>query len=184
MCQAQPKPRYPRDWLLASKEQRAGAASGHLQDFLAHVDNSEPVPELGEAIQLGVALLQGHLLFAGQLPAEVLHQLALQRHRRTHSQRHCREQDRQESPTVPSPPEPHPTPFPKGEGALIGATSMGVFGLHACTSPLLVYLDPTSPLPGLTIQTPCPVHPFHLRAHKLVLKFFSTPKMYGMFLSI
>lgn len=58
-----------------------GATSGHLQDFLAHVDDPEPVPELGEAVQLGVALLQGHLLFAGQLPAEVFHQLALRRHR-------------------------------------------------------------------------------------------------------
>lgn len=37
--------------------------------------------ELGEAIQLSVAFLQGHLLLAGQLSAEVLHQLALQRQR-------------------------------------------------------------------------------------------------------
>lgn len=127
MCQAQPKPRYPMDWLLASKEQRAGATSGHLQDFLAHVDNSEPVPELGEAVQLGVAFLQGHLLFAGQLPAEVLHQLALQRHRRTRL-RGTASRKTEESPTVPSPPEPHPTPYAKGGGTRTEATSWGPLG--------------------------------------------------------
>lgn len=66
-------------WPVRGREQ--GAISGHLQDFLAHIDDPEPVPELGEAVQLGVALLKGHLLFAGQLTAEVLHQLALWRHR-------------------------------------------------------------------------------------------------------
>lgn len=73
------------------------AAPGHLQDFLAHIHDPEPVPELGEAIQLGVAFLQGHLLFAGQLTAEVLHQLALQRQRRTKTcSEHCHKEQRQE----------------------------------------------------------------------------------------
>lgn len=158
MCQAQPKPRYPRDWLLASREQRAGAAAGHLQDFLAHVDNSEPVPELGEAVQLGVAFLQGHLLFAGQLPAEVLHQLALQRHRRTRLRGTAARRTGKNLPTVPSPPEPIQLHTLKERGHALGPLPWGAFGLHACTSPLLVSLDPTSPLPGLTLQTPCPVH--------------------------
>lgn len=87
--------------------QGAGVASGHLQDFLPHVDDPEPVPELGEAIQLGVAFLQGHLLFAGQLPAEVFHQLALRRHReqRTHLRAMATTGRRA------SPPQHHPTPY-------------------------------------------------------------------------
>lgn len=50
----------------------------YLHHLLANVDDAEPMQELGEALQLGVALLQGHLPLAGQLPAEVLDQLALE----------------------------------------------------------------------------------------------------------
>lgn len=53
------------------------ARLGYLQNFLAHIDNSEPVAQLREALKFGVALLECHLLLAGQLPAEVFHQLAL-----------------------------------------------------------------------------------------------------------
>lgn len=49
----------------------------YLHHLLADVDDAEPVQELREALQLGVALLQGHLPLAGELPAEVLDQLAL-----------------------------------------------------------------------------------------------------------
>lgn len=80
MWQAQPNTYCPRGWLLAS-EGRGQGPPPHLQDFLAHVHDPEPVPKLGEAIQLRVAFLQGHLLLAGQLTTEVLHQLALWRHR-------------------------------------------------------------------------------------------------------
>lgn len=66
---------------LASKDQGGQGRHGHLQDFLAHIHDPEPVAELGEAVQFSIALLQGHLLLAGQLSAEVLHQLALQRQR-------------------------------------------------------------------------------------------------------
>lgn len=66
-------------WPVRAKGFRT--ACGHLQDFFAHIHDPEPVAELGEAVQFSIALLQGHLLLAGQLPAEVLHQLALQRHR-------------------------------------------------------------------------------------------------------
>lgn len=147
MCQAQPTPYCLRDWLLAGKGQRAGAASGHLQDFLAHVDDPEPVPELGEAIQLRVAFLQGHLLFAGQLPAEVLHQLALQRHRGGHVSE-APPRGRQARVSAWSP----PTRTWSGSvfsrrGTLIGATPVGVgetFGgsLHLSTT---VSWDPASP---------------------------------------
>ena len=56
----------------------APAASPHLHHLLADVNDAEPVQQLGEALQLGIALLQGHLPLAGQLPAEVLDQLALE----------------------------------------------------------------------------------------------------------
>lgn len=52
--------------------------SPYLHHLLANVDDAEPMQELGEALQLGIALLQGHLPLAGQLPAEVLDQLALE----------------------------------------------------------------------------------------------------------
>lgn len=52
--------------------------SPYLHHLLADVDDAEPVQELGEALQLGIALLQGHLPLAGQLPAEVFDQLALE----------------------------------------------------------------------------------------------------------
>lgn len=50
----------------------------YLHHLLADVNDAEPVQELGEALQLGITLLQGHLPLAGQLPAEVLDQLALE----------------------------------------------------------------------------------------------------------
>lgn len=56
-----------------------GALSPHLHHLLADVDDAEPVQELGEALEFGIALLQGHLPLAGQLPAEILHQLALEK---------------------------------------------------------------------------------------------------------
>ena len=52
--------------------------SPYLHHLLADVDDAEPVQELGEALQLGIALLQGHLPLAGQLPAEVFDQFALE----------------------------------------------------------------------------------------------------------
>lgn len=72
-------PSRKRGKKVASKGQGVQGCLGHLQDFLAHIHDPEPVAELGKAIQLSIALLQGHLLLAGQLSAEVLHQLALRR---------------------------------------------------------------------------------------------------------
>lgn len=84
LCWAYPTPCHlgsSKGGLQPVRAKGFGTACGHLQDFLAHVHDPEPVAELGEAVQFGIALLQGHLLLAGQLPAEVLDQLALQRHR-------------------------------------------------------------------------------------------------------
>lgn len=57
--------------------------SPYLHHLLADVDDAEPVQELGEALQFGIALLQGHLPLAGQLPAKVLHQFALEKKGKT-----------------------------------------------------------------------------------------------------
>lgn len=56
-----------------------GRPSPYLHHLLTDVDDAEPVQELGEALQFGIALLQGHLPLAGQLPAEILHQFALEK---------------------------------------------------------------------------------------------------------
>lgn len=66
---------------LASKSQGGQGRHSHLQDFLSDIHDPEPVAELGEAVQFSIAFLQSHLLLAGQLSAEVLHQLALRRQR-------------------------------------------------------------------------------------------------------
>lgn len=84
LCWAHPTPchlRSSKGGLQPVRAKGVRTACDHLQDFLAHVHDPEPVAELGEAVQFGIAFLQGHLLLAGQLPAEVLDQLALQRQR-------------------------------------------------------------------------------------------------------